>query len=165
MPPGKASFLWMTKNSVEARFRAKYVVDESGCWLWTASLNHRGYGQFAIKHGDVVRAHRYAWELANGPIPEGMHVLHRCDVRHCVKPEHLFLGTNADNQADMDAKARRSAPPQRCGEANNKTRLTEAEVREVREASGAVRDIGSDYGISGATVSNIKRRKTWAHVD
>jgi hypothetical protein len=90
-----------------ARFWAKATPEpNSGCWLWTASLRPNGYGMFGIAAGSVQSAHRVAWELVNGPIPDGLHVLHRCDVRACVNPSHLFLGTRFDNMQDMIAKGR-----------------------------------------------------------
>lgn len=82
-------------------------VDKSGeCWLWRASKNGNGYGTlyFNGKPGDG--AHRVAWLIMNGAIPDGLRVLHRCDVRLCVRPDHLFLGTQKDNQADMARKGR-----------------------------------------------------------
>lgn len=82
---------------------------ESECWLWTASKTTVGYGKFAIdKVGRkaVLRdAHRVSWELANGPIPDGLWILHRCDVRACVRPDHLFLGDARDNNVDMYTKS------------------------------------------------------------
>ena len=85
-------------------------VDKAGdCWLWTKAVDSRGYGRFGLKGanaGGWVLAHRYAFQLTRGPIPDGMHVCHTCDVRNCVNPDHLFLGTALDNMRDMIAKGR-----------------------------------------------------------
>ena len=87
------------------RFWSK--VDTSGeCWTWTADLDDHGYGRLGIGRKRIEPAHRVAWTLANGPIPEGLRVLHHCDNPPCVRPDHLFLGTQADNMADMMAKGR-----------------------------------------------------------
>ena len=82
-------------------------VDKSGnCWMWTAGYNKKtGYGSFSL-NGKNIGAHRAAWELTYGKIPDGMDVLHRCDIRRCVRPDHFFLGTQADNNKDRDAKGR-----------------------------------------------------------
>lgn len=97
-----------------ARFETKYVVEpSSGCWLWTGAIVPFGYGKMSRgrRGGGLEPAHRVAWRLFNGPIPFGMSVLHRCDVPACVNPNHLFLGTQADNIHDAMAKGRHSKPP------------------------------------------------------
>ena len=79
------------------------------CWVWTAGVSRFGYGELAIGGGKKIRAHRFAWVLSHGPVPNGLFVLHRCDNPPCVNPEHLWLGTRVDNIADMVAKGRGSS--------------------------------------------------------
>lgn len=104
-------------KTTKQRFWSK--VDRNGpahpelgtrCWVWTASTA-AGYGNFCVRRPLNVGSHRFSWELSNGPIPEGLWVLHRCDNRRCVNPAHLFLGTAKDNVRDMIAKGRDVPPP------------------------------------------------------
>jgi hypothetical protein len=95
------------KKDFQTKFHESYeIIPESGCWIWTKGSMTSGYGSLRV--GDKsAYAHRVSWEVHHGPIPAGMHVLHRCDVRSCVSPHHLFLGTNQDNIADSVSKGRR----------------------------------------------------------
>jgi len=142
----------------KAPFESWYTaVPESGCWLWTGGLLWNGYGAF--KHqGHPRRAHRVSWELANGPIPEGMQVLHTCDVRSCVNPDHLFLGSQLANMHDMIRKGRKVASP---GERNGMAKLTAAQAAEIRADTRVQRAIAQDYGVSQSLVSLIKLGVTW----
>lgn len=86
------------------RFWAR-VSKSASCWLWTGARAPNGYGHI-LARGVIVAVHRLSWEVHAGPIPDGLCVLHRCDIRHCVRPDHLFLGTHRDNSADMIRKGR-----------------------------------------------------------
>ncbi|MGW2169160.1 HNH endonuclease signature motif containing protein [Streptomyces sp. NPDC001705] len=100
-------------------FWPKVQWTRDGCWEWGASRHRNGYGQFHLPGKRHALAHRASWLLLFGPIPDGLHVLHRCDNRPCVRPDHLFLGTRVDNMQDMAAKGRRGRtgpkPSPRCG--------------------------------------------------
>ena len=131
------------------------------CWLWTASRHSAGYGQISINNRPVT-AHRVAWELTVGPVPAGMDVCHTCDNRLCVNPAHLFLGTRAENMADMARKYRGTT-----GERNRHAKLTDQQVIAIRaaRAQGESRhEVAARFGVSPYTVKDIERRKTWTHV-
>ena len=140
-------------------------VDKSGaCWLWTAAKGRKGYGQMRIS-GKLRIAHRLSWELANGPIPGGLFVCHRCDVTSCVNPAHLFLGTNRDNILDSMAKGRLNAKAHGVpGERHSQARFTDLQVQEMRAARASGRtceDIARQFGTTNGTISRIctgKRR-------
>lgn len=126
-----------------------------------------GYGQFSRGgRGTNVLSHRFAWELANGEIPDGLQVLHRCDNKLCCNVSHLWLGTQADNLADMDRKGRRK-PASNYGEASGMAKLSADDVIEMRKRydKGVTQtQLAADFGVSQSSVSAIVRRQTWPHV-
>lgn len=128
------------------------------CWMWTASKQPTGYGQFAGEGRTTVFAHRQSWILAYGPIPDGLWVLHQCDNRACVRPDHLFLGTNADNVADMVAKGRHPE-----GAASSSAKLSEDDVREIRRSyvPGSAPLLAARFGVSAGTISDVTRGRSW----
>jgi predicted XRE-type DNA-binding protein len=154
-------------NSMKSRFDAKWSQNDSGCWIWTAGRQSSGYGQFSLKHGHVTGAHRASWLLHRGPVPDGLFVLHRCDNKLCVNPEHLFVGTQAENLADMCRKGRH-ATDYNNGERNSAAKLTAEKVVEIRAlyATGGCYqyEIGERFGLSQPQVSAIVRRASWDHV-
>lgn len=133
----------------------------NGCWCWLGSKTD-GYGYFYAQ-GDVLRAHRFSWILEKGPIPNGLFVCHHCDNRPCVNPEHLFLGTNAENLADMARKGRAVGPPMH-GEKNGATRLTNNQVFEMRRSGLSASELAIKHGIHYTTALLILTRKTWKNV-
>lgn len=137
----------------------KYVDRTGDCWVWTKSKNNWGYGQARIV-GTSITAHRLSWTLEYGPIPDGLLVLHKCDNRACVRPNHLFLGTNQDNSDDMIRKGR---------QLHKNTKLTAETVRDIRRryAAGGVSTIklADEYGIGVTTVAHIIHRRRWAWLD
>jgi hypothetical protein len=135
------------------RLARKLVKADNGCLIWTGSRYHMGHGQ--IMSGDkpkrLLMTHRVAWELANGPIPVGLCVLHRCDNPPCCNPKHLFLGSKADNSADMVAKGRSKR-----GFDLPHTRVPEKTVAAIRMAIGPQTAIAKRFGVSQAYVSQVR---------
>lgn len=133
------------------------------CWNWIASLDRTGYGRFGLGAASLgwAAAHRVSWQIANGQMPAPpLFVLHKCDNRRCVRPDHLFLGAAADNTSDMIAKGRaRKGRPAR-GERNGKAKLTESQVRELLELyserrRGDVQRIAERFGVTRMTVFRV----------
>lgn len=143
----------------EKRFWSR-VRKTRKCWLWTGSINKKGYGVFASEHSNL--AHRYSWVLAHGiTVPDQLYVLHTCDCRHCVNPSHLYAGTPQDNVDDMMERGRWT--PFR-GEENPQAKLTEADVKEIRRRCGAGEtqaSVAQEYGITPVTVSCVCTGKNW----
>lgn len=156
----------MPTKPIEKRFHDFHMpVTETGCWLWTGKLDRSGYG-YLVHDERPRRAHRMSWKLHVGPIPEGLHVCHRCDVRSCVNPAHLFLGTARDNIRDCWAKGRGSLAARKA-DGSMPTRLTRDAVVTIRErcAAGARQaDVAREFGIVPSYVWQIVHRYVWGHV-
>lgn len=145
-----------------ARLLAENVmpIPECGCMIWMGSQVH-DYGQLSHNFR-TVRAHKASYELANGPVPKGLQVLHKCDVRLCVNPEHLYAGTHNDNMRDRQSRDRQAK-----GERCKKTLRAESvlSIRERHRVDGvSYTQMAKEYGVSDTTIHAIINRRTWKHI-
>ncbi len=143
----------------------QYTDQTGDCWLWKGSCDKNGYGVFRL-NGATVRVARAAYKIYHSVVlHETQHVLHRCDHPNCLNPDHLFLGSHADNMADMAAKGRANKPT---GSKNGRAKLTEDLAREIRqraknEALGAGA-LSTIYGVPRGTLMNLLSGRTWSHL-
>jgi len=168
-------------NTLEKRFWGK-VKKSSGCWEWEAGCHKHGlpYGKF-YTNGKTMVAHRVAYELTYGPVPDGLFVCHKCDNPRCVRPDHLFLGTPKDNTRDRDLKGRaahntgdkspRHLRPDSYhdyGEESVHAKLTSDEVIAIRNqyARGGIgyKSLAKQYKVSPKAIQKIVRRENWKHI-
>lgn len=140
--------------SLESRI-AHYTSPSGECCEWVGAKNKGGYGLVSVNNKRRLVTH-VVWELAFGPIPERLHVLHRCDNPACVRPAHLFVGTHATNMKDREEKKRTKT-----GRDSHLATLSAQQVENIKAASGTQREIAARFGVSQGTVSNIKRG--WKH--
>lgn len=141
------------------------VRKTGSCWLWTGPRLRNGYGQIRLPRGKGTTAHRASWMVHCGDIPNGLSVLHRCDVRLCVNPDHLFLGTQQENMTDMVQKGRQGKPRgERCGS----SKLNDKAVASIRKDYATGRftmfELADRYGVVFGTIWQIVRLKTWRHL-
>ena len=134
----------------ECRFWSKVdkIDDENSCWLWNSSVGKDGYANIR-NGGNSSRAHRYSYETNVGSIPEGKFICHKCDVRHCVRPDHLFIGDYRTNAEDCAKKGR------------NKRRLSQAQVELILDDKRSNRELSDEFNICASAISTIKNGKTW----
>lgn len=137
-------------------------IPESGCWLWEGQ-NKGGTSNYGLVHinGKRTTAHRQSWIEANGPIPAGLHVLHKCDIPLCVNPNHLYLGSHADNMGDYHSRKGNR------GERNGQSKLSADQVVEIRRLLAKGRSgysIAKEYGVNEQTIYDIAHNKAWRSV-
>ncbi len=135
-----------------------YPEPNTGCWLWGGAVNSSGYGTLRIGENNLL-AHRLQWERYNESIPKGMCICHTCDVRACVNPDHLFLGTYADNTRDASKKGRLPR-----GEKNHYAKITEVQSIAILNDNRISSAIAKDYGLSQGYIRNLKRGYRWKHL-
>lgn len=142
------------------RLHARTSYDANGCWLWGGYVKN-SYGALSVGNVDVY-IHRLSYEIHHGPIPDGLFVCHRCDVRLCWAPHHLFAGTQQDNVTDCITKGRHVPPPHLIGEENPKVTLSDDDVEAIRALAGSMqqRDIAQAFGVSQSTVWRLIHRHT-----
>lgn len=142
------------------RFVGNFIPEpNSGCWLWLGHLNACDYG--TMWAGRSMLAHRFSYEYYVEKIPEGKCVLHRCDVRCCVNPEHLFLGTQLDNIADMEQKRRGRHPH---SENHGRALLTNAQVKEARNSGLRRAELAKKFGVAVHVIKYARQKNTWKDV-
>jgi hypothetical protein len=160
----------MTKPMTEQQKwdRRIYVCPATGCHLWLKFRNKYGYGQTRIggRAGKNILAHRLSWLRTHGALPDELDVLHKCDVPQCVNVEHLFLGTASDNMLDMWRKGRAGQRNLPRGASHHRVsaKLTSRAVIDIRADPRPLVEIAAERGVHPSTISNIKRRVSFAHI-
>lgn len=151
----------MNRKPIEQRFWEKVQKgpNENDCWIWTAAKRGQNldYGvlKVSVEEGDVA-AHKFSYELHNGPVPEGMLVCHTCDNPPCVNPAHLFTGTHRDNAIDREKKHRSSK--------HGLQKLDDKSAKEIKYSTLSQCKLSKIYGVSRATIASIQKGKTWRHI-
>lgn len=144
--------------------------DLFACWLWTGAKANFGHGIIngGGNRGKALRAHRVSWELHYGPIPDGLLVCHHCDVPACVRPDHLFLGTKQENNADCARKGRYDRVKRPKGSRHGMSKLTDDDVRQIRQiyldAKPTLRSLAQQFGVSLQQIFQIVHRRSWRHL-
>ena len=164
------------------------VIKTETCWLWQGRRNNKGYGLITLGHDTTMLVHRLAYELTYGMIMPGLFCLHRCDTPLCCRPDHLWLGSQADNMRDMSQKGRSIGQrhPERMargerngahthpekvlrGEQNGQSKLTEANVRAIRRMQASKemtrKQMAALFGVNKSAIDKVLARQVWKHVD
>ena len=149
---------------VSTRFWAKVVKQKGGCWIFTSTHGGTDYGMLSVSSGEEYLAHRISWEIHNGKIPNGLLVLHHCDVPKCVNPDHLYLGTRQQNMDDMVSRGRSVT-----GEKHPNHKLTRTQIKTIRErySTGkySQQSLADSFGVHQTNIGFIVRNKTWIVIE
>lgn len=148
-------------TALPARIESKFIPEpNSGCWLWLGGTNQKNYGHiWSSELKRHQRAHRMVYQILVGAIPAGKQLLHSCDNPYCVNPDHMFVGSNAENMADRNAKSRQAK-----GETCALSKLTEDQVKEIRTSLDMTAAIAEKFNTSRRNVYDIRKRRTWKHI-
>lgn len=156
--------------SESERFMKWLAPQSNGCWDWQgATIKHKDTRQYSWhgfwrnSSGNIELSHRAAWRMFKGEIPDGLHVLHKCDNPKCVNVEHLYLGTHQDNMRDVKERGRGN-PGHLQGSKHGMAKLTEEKVREIRESSESAKEIAQRMGVARTTIYDVRNGKIWNHV-
>jgi hypothetical protein len=150
-----------TKQTIE-RFLSRVSKQSSGCWYFTGFLDEGGYGSFSAGN-KTWRAHRYSFTVFKVDIPDGMGVHHTCDNPQCVNPDHLWVGTQAENNADKVAKGRHNGWNRKTPHPSQK--LSKDQVRTIRECSTSAGILAKEFGVSRTIICNARRGDSYQHVE
>ena len=146
-------------KDIKSRFWSK-VNKGPKCWMWIGGVSSSGYGTSYIPPNSMS-SHRVSWTIKYGSIPKGMFICHRCDNKLCVRPSHLFLGTQKDNMIDASEKKRLGKAK---GQTHGRSKLTEKQVKHIRIDHRFHRIIALEYNINKDAVGKIKRKERWKHI-
>ena len=135
-------------------------IPESGCWIWMSSLNKGGYGKTGLGKGSCLSAHRVSYENKYGEIPKDKFALHTCDIKCCVNPDHIFIGTQKENMQDKVRKNRQAK-----GESHGRHKLTELQAIEIKSSAKRPMDLAKKFNCSITTIRQIKSGLYWKHLE